>query len=110
MAEFDRSTVAEALEVSIAAATHLTPEHAAAVATARRLAERMDVLSASGWLDPASGKLDNVTFPSFIKYLDALGLVMRAEKAKPGPASSASPTQQALNDMRKGLTLVPEVG
>jgi len=114
MVEFEKTSAVDALEVALANAEHLALKHAATVAAARQVAARVDVLSESGWVDP-SGKLDNVTVPTFLKYLDALGLVVAAEKAKPGPVSSASPAQQEANTLRSqvtqgALTLVPEVG
>ena len=74
------------------------------VAVIRRLADAIDQIDDEG-LNPA-GKLDNVSLPSFLKYLDALQLVPPAERAKPGPVSTASPAQRALNEMRKGLSIV----
>ena len=56
-------------------------------------------------LNPA-GKLDNVSMPTYLKYAEALGMYEAPAKAKPGPASTASPAQQALNDMRRGLSIV----
>ena len=116
MAEFERESVADALERAIAAADHLTARHAGAVAAARALAEKIDAwqIIVEWALDdaavndrrPAVPANDNVSLPSFLKYLDALQLVPPAERAKPGPTSTASPSQQALNEMRKGLSIV----
>ena len=116
MAEFERESVADALERAIAAADHLTARHAGAVAAARALAEKIDAwqIIVEWALDdaavndrrPAVPANDNVSLPSFLKYLDALQLVPPAERAKPGPTSAASPAQQALNEMRKGLSVV----
>ena len=114
---FDDTTVLGALNRSIMAATHLEPKHAAAVAAARALAAKIDAWDVIvEWaLDdaavndrrPSVPANDNTSLPSFLKYLEALQLVPpAAEKAKPGPASTASPAQQAMNEMRKGLSVV----
>ena len=117
MAEFERESVADALERAIAAADHLTARHAGAVAAARALAEKIDAWqiivewalddAAANDRRPAVPANDNVSLPSFLKYLDALRLLPApAERAKPGPTSTASPSQQALNEMRRGLSIV----
>jgi len=111
-------SVSAALERSITAATHLTERDAAAVAAARALAARIDAWHVIvKWAQEDAGSTsrpkvpaqDNVSLGSFLKYLDALQLVPPAEKAKPGPVSTASQSQQALNEMRRGLHVVPEV-
>ena len=113
--------VLDALEEAVAAATHLTSRDAAAVEAARALARKIDAWDvivewAIDDADQSDSKPkvpanDNTSLPSFLKYLEALQLVPpAAEKAKPGPASEASPAQQAMNEMRKGLSVVPEVG
>lgn len=107
MAVFEQQGAVEALEVALAAAEHLTGRDAAAVATARQLARRVDAMAEYGWGDPDSGKFDNVTVPTFLKFLEALRLLPApAERTKPGPTSTASPSQQALNEMRRGLSIV----
>ena len=117
MAEFAQGSVLEALEDAIAAADHLTQRDAAAVAAARALAAKIDAWDVIvDWAMADAAKSpgerprvpanDNTSLPTFLKYLDALQLVPPAEKAKPGPTSSASPAQQALNNMRKGLSVV----
>ena len=116
---FDDTTVLGALNRSIMTATHLEPKHAGAVAAARALAAKIDAWdtivqwaiedaheSEARGARPAVPANDNVSLPSFLKYLDALQLVPPAERAKPGPTSTASPAQQALNEMRKGLSIV----
>ncbi|WP_282946972.1 terminase small subunit [Cellulomonas endometrii] len=111
----------DALEEAVADAKHLTVRDAAAIEAARALARKIDAWDVIvEWaIDDANQNEgrpqvptnDNVSLPSFLKYLDALQLVPpAAEKAKPGPASTASSSQQALTEMRKGLALVPEVG
>lgn len=116
--DFDRTSVAEALEQAIRNAPHLTERDAAGVAAARALAEKIDAWDVIvGWaLDDLAGgetsgrpkvpQNDNTSLPTFLKYLEALGLVPPAAKEKPGPASTASDAQRALNAMRSGLRLV----
>jgi len=116
VADFERESVADALERAIADADHLTARHAGAVAAARALAAKIDawdvivrwaIDDAGPAGRPAVPPNDNVSLPSFLKFLDALQLVPApTEKAKPGPTSTASPAQQALNEMRKGLSIV----
>ncbi len=117
MAEFLNERVSDALESAIAAASHLTARDAAAVAAARALAAKIDAWeqivswalddAAQSGSRPAVPANDNTTLPTFLKYMEALQLVPPpVEKAKPGPASSASPAQQAINEMRQGLKTV----
>ena len=116
--DFEQSSITDALEVSIQAAPHLTARDAGAVAAARALAAKIDAWDTIvKWaLDDVAGgeasgrpkvpQNDNTSLPTFLKYLDALQLIPPAEKSAPGPTSSASPSQQALNDMRAGLRAV----
>lgn len=115
MSEFERESVSAALERSIAAASHLTDRDAGAVAAARALAAKIDAWDQIvRWAVEDAGETgrprvpanDNVSLPSLLKFLDALQLVPPAEKKKPGPQSSASPSQQELNAMREGLRVV----
>ena len=117
MAEFERESVADALERAIAAADHLTARHAGAVAAARALAEKIDAWqiivewalddAAANDRRPAVPANDNVSLPSFLKYMEALQLTPPPlEKSKPGPASTASDAQQQINAMRQGLKIV----
>jgi len=119
MVEFAPSTVREALDSAVAGATHLTARDAGVVAAARALADKIDAwdvivqwaiedAEAVKGARPKVPANDNVSLPTFLKFLDALQLVPPAEKAKPGPASTASPAQQELNAMREGLRLVPD--
>lgn len=74
--------VSDAVEASVAAATHLTPADDAAVEALRTLAvkidadeERWQILAAwneSQKLRPPS--VDNVSLPTLLKYCEALGL------------------------------------
>lgn len=70
---FPEKGVRDALDEALAGST-LEPRNAPAVATARVLADRIDELAANGFLD-GNGKLDNVSVPTFLRYLVALGLV-----------------------------------
>ena len=88
-------SVVEAFDKSVADASHLTDRDAAAIAAARVAAARVD----EGLPN------DNVSMSVFLKYLEALQLLPEPNK-KPGPASTASPAQRALNEMRKGLSIV----
>lgn len=120
MAEFAKETVSEALERAIEAATHLTARDAAGIAAARALAAKIDAWDTIvQWAKEDAGPVgrptvpnnDNVSLPTFLKFLDALQLVPPAEKAKPGPQSTASESQAELNKLRAGLRVVPgEVG
>ena len=74
------------------------------VAVIRRLADAIDQIDDEGL--NLAGKLDNVSMPTYLKYAEALGMFQAPAKAKPGPASTASPSQQALNEMRRGLSIV----
>lgn len=119
-----RGPVRTALDESVAAAGHLSARDAAAVAAARALADKIDAWDVIvEWAlddlagDPRPGKRpavpqnDNVSLSALLKYLEVLQLVPpAAAKAKPGPASQASDSQQELNAMRQALALVPEVG
>ena len=115
MADFARESLSDGLERSIAAATHLTARDAGMVAAARALAARIDawdvivqwaIEDVTGEGRPKVPANDNTSLPTFLKYLDALQLAPPAEKAKPGPASTASEPQQAINEMRKALSVV----
>lgn len=81
-----------ALERSIANATHLRARDSAAIAAARVLARRIDILDENGGLDD-NGKLDNVSVPTFLKYLQALNLLPEpaaVQTAKSAPAPPVS--------------------
>ncbi|WP_307974102.1 hypothetical protein [uncultured Parolsenella sp.] len=62
--------------------------HGAAVAAARKLAK---VLDAPGWPEMPSGKVDNVTATTFLRYCEALRLVPQdAQGAKPSQTPTAA--------------------
>jgi hypothetical protein len=83
MAEFETKTCREALEESIKSA-RLPKRLSATVAAARVLADRIDEISTADFAD-ASGKLDNVSVPTYLRYLSALGLTVEPKPKKPGP-------------------------
>lgn len=73
VAEFEKKSAVDALKESIAVATHLKPEHHAAIEAARALARRVDDLDANDWI--VGGKLDNVSMPTYLRSLQLLGLM-----------------------------------
>lgn len=103
-------SVSDALEVALAGTDHLlSPRYAPTIAAARQLAIRVDSLSDTGWTDEA-GRLDNVTVPTFLRYMEALGLTVPKAAAgarpaaspeqapRPGPAAAAGATISSLQD------------
>ena len=103
MPSFGELSVRDALEVALANADHLSLKHSGTVAAARVAADRLDVLKKYSFVDPDTGKFDNVTLGAFLKYMEGLGLVAPKVEAKRGPESQASESQQALNEMRAKL-------
>ena len=83
-AKFPSRNVAEALERSLKNAD-LKAVNSAVVAAARVLAERIDFLTFSGFVDE-NGKLDNVSLPTFLKYCQSLGLTVDAPAKVGRPA------------------------
>jgi hypothetical protein len=83
MAKFETKTCREALEESIKTA-RLPKRLSATVAAARVLADRIDEIAPMGFVDK-SGKLDNVSVPTYLRYLSALGLTAEPKPKKPGP-------------------------
>jgi hypothetical protein len=71
------------------------------VAAARVLAKRIDDLSDNGFVDE-NGKLDNVSLPSFLKYLDAMGISADPPVAMKAEKTPATPKDQ-IAAMRKKL-------
>lgn len=110
MAEFEALSVAEALEASIAAATHLQPKDAAVVAAARALARKIDAWdvivewaledAAEDQSRPKVPANDNVSLASFMKYLAELRLVPDKTGA---PSSPAQPVNE-IEEMRRRLS------
>lgn len=116
MAKFVDETVSDALERAIKNAKHLRVRDAAMIAAARALARKIDEwdVIAQWAIDDAlvEGRRptvplnDNTSIPTFLKYLEALQLTPPVPKAATGPASTASPAQKTINDLRKGLSVV----
>ena len=100
-AKFPSRNVAEALERSLKNAD-LKAVNSAVVAAARVLAERIDYLTFSGFVDE-NGKLDNVSLPTFLKYCQSLGLTVDAP-AKVG--RPAKPKVEAKQDRPKSDKVV----
>lgn len=90
MPVFDDLSVREALEVALVAADHLSEKHAGTVAAARVAADRLDVLRDFSFVDPDTGKFDNVTLGAFLKFMAALGLVAPPVEVPKGGAQGAS--------------------
>lgn len=100
-AKFPSRNVAEALERSLKNAD-LKAVNSAVVAAARVLAERIDYLTFSGFVDE-NGKLDNVSLPTFLKYCQSLGLTVDAP-AKVG--RPAKPKVGSKSEARKSDKVV----
>lgn len=93
-ARFDHLSVSDALERSLKNnGGQLNAKHSALVASARVLATRIDRLSGSGFEDEG-GKIDNVTIPTFLKYLQALGLTVETAKTE-----ARKPKKTAVDDL-----------
>lgn len=103
-AKFPDSFIAEALERSLKNSKELKAVNSVVVATARSLANRLDYLFANDFVT-SSGKFDNVTVPTFLKYLQALGLTldMSEGKSKPSAKAETGPAQHVQNDFEKYL-------
>lgn len=100
-AKFPSRNVAEALERSLKNAD-LKAVNSAVVAAARVLAERIDYLTFSGFVDE-NGKLDNVSLPTFLKYCQSLGFTVDAP-AKVG--RPAKPKVESKPEARKSDKVV----
>jgi hypothetical protein len=113
VAAFIVETVSEALERSLRNAKHLRARDAGAVAAARALAKKIDAWDVIvGWAledavdkkgRPAVPQNDNVSIASFLKYLDALGLITPTEVAAAGAPAAAAPPDE-LASFRKRST------
>nr|DAI52335.1 MAG TPA: hypothetical protein [Caudoviricetes sp.] len=101
-AKFPDSFIAEALERSLKNSKDLKAVNSVVVATARSLANRLDYLFANDFVT-SSGKFDNVTVPTFLKYLQALGLTldMTESRAKPAAKADGGPVKHVQNDFEK---------
>lgn len=72
---FPHESMVDALERSLRNAKSLRAENAAVVAAARILANRIDSICETGFIDE-HGKLDNVSLPTFLRYCQSLGLTV----------------------------------
>lgn len=73
--------------------------HAAAITAARKLAVTLD---SPGWPELPSGKVDNVTPATFLRYCEALGLTPAASQAPTKPAGSVSELRHKVLVMKAG--------
>ncbi|MBN7792419.1 terminase small subunit [Microbacterium esteraromaticum] len=108
MTKFEQQGVVEALERSIKNSKHLRARHSAAIAAARALARKIDAWdvivewalddAAQSKGRPAVPANDNVSIASFLKYLDALGLMPEDEEpvATRGRPASRPPAAGAV--------------
>jgi hypothetical protein len=85
-------SVQDATERSLKNAKHLRAINAGPVAALLALAQRIDVLIANQGSDE-SGRLDNVSIPTYLKYCQALGLtpepdVLEKQAAQSKPKSA----------------------
>lgn len=102
--KFEHLSVVDALERSIRNSKDLGARQSALVATSRVLARRIDRLADSGFVDQ-NGKLDNVTVPTFLKYLQALGLTVEsADKVQPQSGRGRQSPSDALESFRRQHT------
>ncbi|MEE8738299.1 MAG: hypothetical protein SOI66_05245 [Bifidobacterium sp.] len=103
-AKFPDSFIAEALERSLRNSKDLKAVNSVVVATARSLAIRLDYLFANDFVT-SSGKFDNVTVPTFLKYLQALGLTldMADAKSRASTKNETGPTTRVKNDFEDYL-------
>jgi hypothetical protein len=82
----------------VAAGDKLGRMDAAGLAAARVLAGMVDNVARPQYDDEGRARpLDNVTLPTFLKYLDAYGLTVAARKSAEagGPAKGGRPTKLA---------------
>lgn len=88
-----------AVEESVTAARKagkITKLHSATVAGLRMVADRLDVLDIEAMTD-TTGKLDNVSLPTFLKYCTALGLV--PETVEPVKSSSGAGRPKKVSEL-----------
>ena len=114
MPDFAAQSLAEALESALAAADHLEPKHAATVAAAKALAEKIDTWqvivewaledAAESESRPRVPANDNTSLPTFLKYMEALQLVPPTKSAtaptKPEPTVAAEPSEAESKDSK----------
>lgn len=110
MAAFEDDSLTAALDRSLRNAKHLRAKDAAAVAAARALARKIDAwdeivmwayedaLERGGRTRPKVPEHDNISLGSFLKYLDALGLVPTKDApAKKRPSASEDKRKSKLD-------------
>lgn len=114
MPEFGDVSNADALELSIRAATHLTAKHYGAIQAARSLARKIDseaelreayIQLAShqeGESAPRSLQLDNVSAPTYLKHLVEL-LFTPASEAKSVEVKKPAPKSSPLTLMKSNV-------
>ena len=114
MSDSPNQALAEALESALTAADHLEPKHAATVAAARALAEKIDAWqvivewaledAAESESRPKVPANDNTSLPTFLKYMEALQLVPPAKAAaapaKPESAAVTEPSEAESKDSK----------
>lgn len=99
VARFELLSVADAFERSLRNMSGLSAKHSALVAASRVLAKRIDLIAEDGFIDD-NGKLDNVTVPTFLKYLQALGMTVDVVQKAPAKTKSGS-QKDMLADFRR---------
>ena len=99
MADFEPLSVLDALNASIAVATHLEPKHAATVGAARALAAKIDAWNVIvQWAiqdvgpvgRPAVPANDNTSLGTYSRYLEQLGLTVAAPAKTAGKKAEAA--------------------
>ncbi|VXB33218.1 terminase small subunit [Pseudoclavibacter sp. 8L] len=109
MARRASNAIYNATNKAIRAANHLKPEHGAAVAALRFLAKKIDseatlrdlVFERMKTADPEKDvklpPIDNVSLPTFLRYLEALGLT--PDWRPDGTAKGAAPKAAPVDDL-----------
>ncbi|WP_394254718.1 terminase small subunit [Pseudoclavibacter helvolus] len=109
MAKRASNAIYNATNRAIRAANHLKPEHGAAVAALRFLAKKIDsdatmrdlVMERLKTADPEADikfpPVDNVSVPTFLRYLEALGLT--PDWRPDGTAKGAAPKVAPVDDL-----------
>lgn len=110
--EFEDWTLVQALDRAIENAPHLSARDAAAVAAARALARKIDAWdvivdfaledAAERGSRPAVPANDNVSLASFLKYLDALGLLPAEGAAAKASAPAVANELEAFRSQKRG--------
>lgn len=96
----------EATERALNTAAHLKPEDAGTVAILRGLAATAEQLLRNGGITE-SGRFDNVTIPTYLRYADALGLTpagRHALRISAPDGASGGRTLHSLRTLYRGAT------